>query len=103
MADQEILDRLLKCYRIYLDGDVKPVEGYDDTFYDGVLWAFARLPEIQPSDDNLEDKPQGEWGKWVITEIQCPTCFGYFETDCYSTEELQKCPDCGADMRGGAE
>ena len=52
----------------------------------------------------LEERSQGEWGKWVITEIQCPNCFEYFETDCYSTEELTKCPICGADMRkGGAE
>ena len=42
---------------------------------------------------------QGEWGKWVISEIQCPNCFEYFQTDCYSTEELKKCPNCGADMR----
>jgi len=52
MTDREILDRLLKCYQIYLGGDMKPIEGYDDTFYDGVLWAFARLTEIQPSDDD---------------------------------------------------
>ena len=54
--------------------------------------------------DTLDDlRPQGEWGKWVITEIQCPKCFEYFETDCYSTEELNKCPNCGTKMIGGAE
>ncbi len=47
----------------------------------------------------FEERPQGEWGKWIIAEIQCPNCFEYFETDCYSTEELNKCPNCGADMR----
>lgn len=52
MIDKEILNRLVKCYRLYLGGDMKPVEGYDDKFYDGVLWAFARLTEIQPSDDS---------------------------------------------------
>ena len=52
MTDREILDRLLRCYRVYLDEDVKPIEGYDDKFYDGVLWAFARLGEIYPSDDS---------------------------------------------------
>lgn len=51
MKPKDILDRLVKYYRLYLDGDAKPVEGYDDTFYDGVLWAFARLTEIQPSDE----------------------------------------------------
>jgi hypothetical protein len=52
MTAKEILDRLSKLYRIYLDGDMKPVKGYDDTFYDGVLWAFARLKEKQPSDES---------------------------------------------------
>ena len=50
-----------------------------------------------------DERPQGKWGKWVISEIQCPNCFEYFQTDCYSTEELKKCPNCGADMKGGAE
>lgn len=50
----------------------------------------------------LEDtRPTGKWGKWVISEIRCPNCLEYFETDCYSTEELKKCPNCGAQMRGG--
>lgn len=42
-------------------------------------------------------KPQS---KWIITEIRCPNCLEYFQTDCYSSEELKKCPCCGADMRG---
>jgi len=54
MTDREILNRLIKGYQLYLSGDMKPVEGYDDTFYSGVLWAFARLTEIQPSDDEVE-------------------------------------------------
>ena len=49
------------------------------------------------------ERPQGEWDKWVISEIRCPNCLEYFQTDCYSTEELKKCPNCGADMRGGSE
>lgn len=53
MTPKEILDRLSKGYRKYLDGDVKPVEGWDDTFYNGVLWACARLTEIQPNDDEV--------------------------------------------------
>ena len=47
---------------------------------------------------SIAENPQG---KWVISEIQCPNCFEYFETDCYSAEELKKCPNCGADMRNG--
>ena len=54
MRAEEILDRLSKRYRTYLDGDMKPIESYDDTFYAGVLWAFARLTEIQPSDDEVD-------------------------------------------------
>lgn len=49
------------------------------------------------------ERSQGKWGKWVITEIQCPNCLEYFLTDCYSTEELNKCPSCNAKMKGGAE
>lgn len=43
-----------------------------------------------------------KWGKWIISEIRCPECLDYFDTDCYSTEELKKCPCCGATMKGGA-
>lgn len=49
----------------------------------------------------LGNRPKGELGKWVISEIRCPNCLEYFQTDCYSTEELKKCPNCGADMRKG--
>lgn len=48
----------------------------------------------------LKERPQGEWGKWIITEVQCPNCFQYFETDCCSIEELNKCANCEADMKG---
>lgn len=55
MTDRERLDKLSKCYRKYLSGelvqDMQPIDGYDNKFYDGVLWAFARLGEIYPSDD----------------------------------------------------
>lgn len=46
----------------------------------------------------LYARPQGEWGKWVVTEIHCPECSEYFVPDCYSKEELNKCPNCGADL-----
>ena len=46
-----------------------------------------------------EESPQGNWGNWIISEIRCPDCLEYFQTDCYSKEELNKCPCCGADMR----
>ena len=49
------------------------------------------------------ERPQGEWGKWVISEIRCPKCLEYFDPDYYSKEELNKCPSCGAKMDGDAE
>lgn len=48
-------------------------------------------------------EPQNEWGKWGISEVRCPNCLEYFNTDCYSKGELNKCPSCGAKMKGGAE
>ena len=52
MTDRERLNKLGKCYQNYLGGrmgeDMQPIEGYDDKFYDGVLWAFARFTEIYP-------------------------------------------------------
>ena len=50
MTNKEILDKLLKCYQTYLDEDVKPIEGFNDTFYCGVLWAYSKLIEIQPNE-----------------------------------------------------
>lgn len=47
------------------------------------------------------ERQTGEWGKWVITEIRCPNCLEYFQTDCYSKEELKGCPICGAIMKEG--
>lgn len=44
-------------------------------------------------------KEDDKWGEWIITEIQCPNCLEYFQTDCYSMEELKECPCCGAEMR----
>lgn len=46
------------------------------------------------------EQPINKWGKWIISEIKCPNCLEYFQTDCYSMEELKKCPNCGADMEG---
>ena len=45
-----------------------------------------------------EERSQGEWGKWIITEIRCPNCLTYFQADVYATEELNRCPICSADM-----
>ena len=55
---------------------------------------IGRVPTVEP---------QNNWGRWVISEIRCPNCLEYFDTDCYSTGELNKCPSCGAKMKEGAE
>lgn len=47
------------------------------------------------------ERPHGEWGKWVISEVRCTECLEYFDTDCYAKEELYKCPSCGARMKEG--
>lgn len=39
------------------------------------------------------------WGKWVISEVRCPECLEYFDPECFSKEEMNKCPNCGAIMR----
>lgn len=62
----------------------------------------APLTEIDNA-PTVAGRPQGEWGKWVISEVQCPNCLEYFPTDCYSIGELDKCPNCGAQMKGDAE
>lgn len=49
------------------------------------------------------ERPQGKWGKWIISEVQCPHCFEYFDPDCYAKGELDKCPCCGTYLMGGAE
>ena len=58
MTDIKILE-LSKCYRKYLGGqlgrDMHPIDGYDDKFYAGVLWAFERLADIQPIDGSGVD------------------------------------------------
>ena len=44
-----------------------------------------------------------EWGKWVISEVRCPECLEYFDPECFSKKEMNKCPNCGAIMREGDE
>lgn len=61
---------------------------------------FCHIDNAQPVEIATKlQQTQGEWGKWIIAEIQCPTCLRYFETDYYTKEELKKCPNCGAGMR----
>ena len=48
-------------------------------------------------------EPQNEWGKWIVTEVWCPKCHEYCDPATYPTEELNKCPNCGAAMRKGGK
>lgn len=53
------------------------------------------------SDEVLDERPQGEWMKIEApsyTIIRC-TCCGYKDNAIYIPNY---CPECGADMRGGA-
>lgn len=70
--------------------------------YDRNQYRKGYLNGFLAAKDKYQTSP-GEWGKWVISEIRCPNCLEYFQTDCYSMGELDKCPICGADMKGGAE
>ena len=51
------------------------------------------------------ERAHGEWGKWIITVIQCPDCLECFNFPMrvYSMEVLKECPNCGADMIGKEE
>lgn len=65
-----------------------------------VIWQRANSKGLLV---NNNERPQDRWGKWVISEIRCPNCLEYFDTGCYSKGELNKCPSCGAKLKGGAE
>lgn len=46
-------------------------------------------------------RKQRPYGKWIISEVRCPYCLEYFDTDAYNEGELEKCPCCGKDMERG--
>lgn len=73
---------------------VRRSDGWEDSAVEAVHNA------VQTAIKCIHERPKC---KWIIAEVQCPNCFEYFEVDCYSTEELNKCPSCGADMRKGGE
>lgn len=60
--------------------------------------AMDRLSKENTKNDSTETWSR-EWGKWVISEVRCPECLEYFDPEGFSKEEMDKCPNCGADMR----
>lgn len=70
-------------------------------WYEG--YYTAKNEDVYYIDNAPTVEPQDRWGRWVVSEIRCPNCLEYFDTGCYSKGELDKCPSCGAKMRGGAE
>ncbi len=58
---------------------------------------FARRDMFYAIADELKKKYK--YRKWIISEVRCPDCLEYFDTDGYTEEELNRCPNCGACMR----
>lgn len=96
----EVLDAgscaVLRCVRRIID-NVTPVKAFTK---EDIAGAYNE-GYMCGNKEAEKARPQGEWGKWVISEIWCPNCLEYFQTYCYSTEELKKCPNCGSDMHKG--
>lgn len=90
-------DKLITALEITI---TKSDADFESEYLNGIKQGIETALEIVKIAPTVEERPQGEWGKWVISEIRCPNCLEYFETDCYSTGELRTCPICGADMEG---
>lgn len=58
---------------------------------------------MQRHDKEMTEQPTGDWGKWIISEIQCPNCLEFYDTDCFAKGELDRCPNCKTKMKGGEE
>ena len=63
--------------------------------------AYRIMSDAFENEVRKNKRPQGEWGKWIISVIKCPDCLEcfHFPTEHYSMEMLKECPNCGADMR----
>ena len=90
---EDAIDIIENAPTVETDIEAVAKDAYDHGYTDGWKERFGEPDE----------RPKGKWGKWVILEIQCPNCLEYFQTDCYSMEELQECPNCGAEMVKGTE
>lgn len=58
MSDKKRIDKLATYLQKYLSeahetpNGFAPIEGWPNTFYDGVLWAFGKLVQIYPSEED---------------------------------------------------
>lgn len=69
------------------------------------------IDEAEPCDDCISDREKGEWVRWYediqrgshytehIPHCKCSQCDK--EQDPYSSQFINFCPNCGADMRKG--
>ncbi len=46
----------------------------------------------------IADGERPHYGKWIVSEVRCPYCLEYFDTDAYNEGDLEICPCCGQDM-----
>ena len=57
----------------------------------------------EAEDENCNERPDGlpenNWGKWIVSKVECPHCCECFNPNNYSKEELNRCPCCGTVMR----
>lgn len=51
----------------------------------------------------IKERPADDWGEWIISEIRCPNCLEFYNTDCFAKDELDRCPNCKTKMKGGEE
>ena len=67
MTDRDRMSKLSKYYSEYLNGqteqDRQPIDGYDNEFYDGVLWAYSKLEELYSSDE--EETEDAFWRRML--------------------------------------
>lgn len=52
MTNKDKIEMLGACLDKYLKGDIKPVEGYKDNFYGGVLWVYGIMVSLFDDTDN---------------------------------------------------
>lgn len=52
MTNKKKIEMLVACLHKYLNGDMKPVKGYKNNFYSGVLWVYGIMVSLFDETDN---------------------------------------------------